>query len=560
VPETHDPDAAWHRHAVIYQVYPRSWADGDGDGVGDLPGITGRLEHLVDLGVDAVWLSPFYPSPQADAGYDVSDHCDVDPLFGSLADAEALLERAHALGLRVIVDLVPNHTSDAHPWFRAALAAPPGSPERDRFVFRDGRGADGGLPPNNWSSAFGGPAWTRVPDPDGRPGQWYLHLFDARQPDLSWDNHEVREHFEQVLRFWLDRGVDGFRVDVAAGLVKDPALPDWHGSLRVQGLDAHGRPHPARDQEGVHEIYRAWRRLLEEYDGGRVLVAEAWLTDLDRAARYVRPDEMHQAFNFAFLLTPWRASELAATIDASLRANDAVGAPTTWVLSNHDVVRHASRFGTPARGGRMSGIGADDPQPDEALGLRRARAATLLMLALPGSAYLYQGEELGLPDHTTLPDEARQDPTFARTSGAEKGRDGCRVPIPWQADAPAYGFSPTGRSWLPQPAHWARYAADAQRDLPGSTFELYRAALRLRRRHRLGTGALTWVDAPADVLAFANGDLRVVANLGARPVPLPAGARVLLASAELTEPGLLPPDTTAWLAPDLSERGEARAW
>ena len=543
------PDAPWHRHAVIYQVYPRSWADADGDGVGDLPGITARLDHLVDLGVDAVWLSPFYPSPQADAGYDISDHRDVDPLFGALADADALLARAHELGLKVIIDLVPNHTSDEHPWFAAALASPPGSPERARYVFREGRGHGGELPPTNWSSAFGGPAWTRVMEADGRPGQWYLHVFDPKQPDLNWEHPEVREDFQGVLRFWLDRGVDGFRVDVASGLVKDPAMPDWHGPLRVQGVDADGRPHPARDQEGVHEIYRAWRRLLHEYDGQRVLVAEAWVADLDRVARYVRPDEMHQAFNFAFLLTPWRAADLRDTIAASLRANDAVGAPTTWVLSNHDVVRHASRLGTPARGGRMSGIGADDPQPDGMLGLRRARAATLLMLALPGSAYLYQGEELGLPDHTTLPDGARQDPTFARTAGTEKGRDGARVPIPWEATAPAYGFSPTGRSWLPQPPGWRSLAVDAQRGEPGSTYELYRAALRVRRERHLGGGDLSWVEAPEHVLAFTNGDLRVVANVGGRPVRLPADAAVLLASCQLDDPGTLPPDTPVWLAP-----------
>ena len=538
----------WHRDAVIYQVYPRSWADADGDGVGDLPGITARLEHLVELGVDAVWLSPFYPSPQADAGYDISDHRDVDPLFGSLADADALLARAHELGLKVIVDLVPNHTSDEHPWFAAALASPPGSPERARYVFRDGRGHGGELPPTNWSSAFGGAAWTRVVEADGRPGQWYLHVFDRRQPDLNWDHPEVRADFEDVLRFWLDRGVDGFRVDVASGLVKDPAMPDWHGPLRVQGVDADGRPHPARDQEGVHEIYRAWRRLLEEHDGDRVLVAEAWVADLDRVARYVRPDEMHQAFNFAYLLTPWRAADLQHTIEESLRANDAVGAPTTWVLSNHDVVRHASRLGTPARGGRMTGIGADDPQPDGPVGLRRARAATLLMLALPGAAYLYQGEELGLPEHTTLPDGARQDPTFARTGGAEKGRDGARVPIPWEAAGPAYGFSRSGQSWLPQPREWARYAVDAQRGVHGSTYELYRAALRLRRERHLGRGDLRWLDAPEDVVAFGNGDLVVLANTGDRPVALPDGTEVLQASDDLPGDGTLPPDTTAWLA------------
>ncbi len=542
-----DASDAWHREAVIYQVYPRSWSDSNGDGIGDLPGITARLGHLVELGVDALWLSPFYPSPQADAGYDVSDYCDVDPAFGSLADADALLARAHELGLRVIVDLVPNHTSDEHPWFRAALAAAPGSPERSRYVFRDGCGPDGELPPNNWSSAFGGPAWARVTEPDGRPGQWYLHMYDVRQPDLNWEDAGVRGYFEGVLRFWLDRGVDGFRVDVASGMVKDPAMPDWHGPMRVQGLDAQGRPHPARDQEGVHDIYRDWRRVLEEYDGDRVLVAEAWVADLDRVARYVRADEMHQAFNFEFLLARWDADALTATVESSLRANTAVGAPTTWVLSNHDVVRHASRLGTPAKGGRMSGIGAEDPQPDRAAGLRRARAATLLMLALPGAAYLYQGEELGLPEHTTLPDELRQDPMFVRTGGAERGRDGCRVPVPWQTGAPAYGFSSTGRSWLPQPDDWDGYAVEAQRGVPGSTYELYRAALRLRRSHRLGAGALDWCESPSAAIRFANGAVQVLANLGDEPLALPEDMRVLLGSDDLVA-GQLPPDTTVWLS------------
>src|SRR5690606_23427403 len=473
------PDAQWWRTAVIYQVYPRSFADASGDGVGDLPGITSRLPHLAELGVDAVWLSPFYRSPQNDAGYDVADYCDVDPLFGTLADADALVAEAHRLGIRVIVDLVPNHTSSEHPWFRAALAAAPGSPERARYVFRDGRGPDGSEPPNNWTSVFGGRAWTRVTEPDGTPGQWYLHLFDASQPDLNWENPEVHEMFESVLRFWLDRGVDGFRVDVAHGMVKAEGLPDWDGTSAMidgvhdgelgseDGATGAGNTGPMWDQDGVHDIYRAWNRVLAEYDGDRCLVAEAWVEPLSRLARYVRPDEMHQAFNFSFLTTLWRAPLLRTVVTESLAANDAVGAPTTWVLSNHDVVRHTSRLGLETPGARPNGIGADDPQPDEELGLRRGRAATLLMLGLPGSAYLYQGEELGLPEHTTLDDAERQDPAWWRSGHTERGRDGCRVPLPWEADAPAYGFSPTGRSWLSQPESFARYALDRQRGVEG---------------------------------------------------------------------------------------------
>ncbi|MBO9567289.1 MAG: glycoside hydrolase family 13 protein [Cellulomonas iranensis] len=555
----HHPDTGtqWWRTAVIYQVYPRSFADASGDGVGDLPGVTSRLEHLVDLGVDAVWLSPFYRSPQADAGYDVADYRDVDPLFGTLADADALVARAHELGLRVIVDLVPNHTSDEHVWFQAALAAGPGSRERARYHFRDGRGEHGELPPNNWESIFGGPAWTRTTDPDGTPGQWYLHLFDSKQPDLNWDDPEVREEFEDVLRFWLDRGVDGFRVDVAHGMVKQPGLPDWDGHVTmiegsddvdgVDAVDGSGNRGPMFDQDGVHEIYRAWRRVLDTY-GDRAMVTEAWVEPLSRLARYVRPDEAHQSFNFAFLAAGWHGPSLRRVITSSYAANDAVGAPTTWVLSNHDVVRHASRLGLPDPTHRPNGIGHGDEQPDAALGLRRARAATLLMLGLPGSAYVYQGEELGLPEHTALDDDLRQDPAFFRTGGGERGRDGCRVPLPWEGDAPGLGFSPTGATWLPQPAEWAELAADRQRRTDGSTYELYRSALRTRRTEDLGAGGLEWLEGHGSehVLAFRNRDVVVVANLDDEDVALPADAQVLLASGPL-DGGLLPPGTTVWL-------------
>lgn len=564
----HEPgpaDGPWWRDAVIYQVYPRSFADANGDGIGDLAGVTSRLDHLAALGVDAVWLSPFYRSPQADAGYDVADYRDVDPLFGTLADFDALLARAHGLGLRVVVDLVPNHTSDDHVWFQEALTTAPGSPERGRYLFREGRGADGAEPPNNWQSIFGGPAWTRLsPEQHGLDdGQWYLHLFDSRQPDLDWTNPEVRSEFEDVLRFWLDRGVDGFRVDVAHGMVKADGLPDWDGSVSmIEGADHEatggepgggGNEGPMFDQDGVHEIYRAWRKVLDEYDGDRMLVAEAWVEPLSRLGRYVRPDEMHQAFNFAFLATGWDAPGLRAVIAASYAVNDSVGAPTTWVLSNHDVVRHPSRLGLPVPGSRPNGIGHGDDQPDEELGLRRGRAATLLMLGLPGSAYLYQGEEFGLPEHTSLDDHLREDPAFFRTGGAERGRDGCRVPLPWSADAPGFGYSPTGATWLPQPASWAAYAADAQDGVPGSTLELYRAALRMRRDERLGTGGAAWEPAYADaaeVIAVRNRDMLVVANLGSTPVALPDGAEVLLASGlpgDTPVGAELPGDTTAWL-------------
>ena len=554
---------------MIYQIYPRSWADGNGDGVGDLPGITSRLPYLRDLGVDAVWLSPFYVSPQADAGYDVADYRDIDPIFGTLADADTLLATAHDLGLKVIVDLVPNHSSDEHAWFQAALAAGPGSAERERYWFRDGRGPDGDLPPNNWLCVFGGQAWTRVKNADGTDGQWYLHLFDPKQPDFNWDNPQVRAEFEDVLRFWLDRGVDGFRVDVANALIKEAGLPDWDEPLHILG-DADGLEHdhhrkkpPMWDQDGVHEVYLAWRRILNSYnpidtaghsgDNDRILCAEAWVDSPERLSRYVRDDEMHQAFNFAFLQAQWRAGDLRDAVTMSLAASDSVGAPTTWVLSNHDVVRHASRLGLPVGAKRPNGIGIGDPLPDAALGLRRARAATALMLALPGSSYLYQGEELGLPDSTDMPDDVRQDPTWARSGHTERGRDGCRVPMPWEADRPSYGFGPADQTWLPQPASYAGLAVDRQAGVPGTTLELYRALLAIRRAHGLGAGSLSLLPGYSqDVVALVNESAAgarvvVITNLGVEPVAVPGGALSLVSSGPLTPQGLVPTDTTVWL-------------
>jgi len=552
----------WWRTSAVYQVYPRSWADSNGDGVGDLPGITAKLPYLRDLGVDALWISPFYTSPMADAGYDVADYRDIDPLFGTLADADKLIARAHELDLRVIVDLVPNHSSDEHEWFKAALAAGPGSPERERYLFRDGKGENGELPPNDWQAIFGGNAWTRVSDADGNPEQWYLHLFDPKQPDFNWNNPEVRDEFVSILTFWLDRGVDGFRVDVAHSLIKADGLPDHaaHAQMAGTGDASHDNGGPMWDQEGVHEIYRAWRELLDSYNPrdtegydsavDRAMCAEAWVSPPERLARYVRPDEFHQAFNFAFLETPWRAADLHESITSSYRSNDSVGAPTTWVLSNHDVVRHATRLALPVGQPRPNGIRAEDPQPDAALGLRRALAATALELALPGGAYLYQGEELGLPDHTTMPDEARQDPTWERSEHTEAGRDGCRVPMPWVKDAPSFGFGPSEATWLPQPEVYGDLAVDQQDGVAGSTLEFYRRMLRERHARELGSGSLTWVEgAGDDVLAFVNSrdgheDLWVVTNFG-EPVALPDDAFVVLSSGE-ADSLTVERDVTVW--------------
>jgi alpha-glucosidase len=524
----------WWRTAVIYQIYPRSFADGNADGIGDLIGITQRLDALAGLGVDAIWLSPFYRSPQADAGYDVSDYCEVDPLFGSLEDFSGLLDRAHGLGLRVIVDLVPNHSSSAHPWFEAALAARPGSRERARYLFRD--------EPTDWRSVFGGSAWTRVPD-----GQWYLHTYDVSQPDWNWRSADVVQHFDGVLKFWLQLGVDGFRVDVAHGLVKDPTFPPFPDDP----LSLHAKcSAPYWDQEDVHEIYRRWRALLDGYSAldpsrPRILCGEANVP-LRRAVRYVRPDEMHQTFNFSYLHTPWNPAALRSVIEQSLREYGRIGAPATWVLSNHDAVRHATRFGYRTQPSAGKGIGLGDPQPDEALGQRRARAATLLMLALPGSAYLYQGEELGLPEHTQMPDEFRRDPTWVRKNYTERGRDGARIPLPWISTAMAFGFGGIESTWLPQPASYAGYARDVQEGVRHSTLELYKAALRLRREYSLGRGEVYWLSEPGEeVLRFRRGEVFVTCNLGPRPVDLPPDAEVLQASLP-TALSVAETDTCVW--------------
>ncbi|MFC8348612.1 glycoside hydrolase family 13 protein [Streptomyces sp. NPDC057280] len=547
-PDLSSKDPNWWRQAVIYQIYPRSFADADGDGLGDLKGITARLTHLAALGVDALWLSPFYPSELADGGYDVADYRDVDPRLGTLDDFDALAAEAHRLGLKVIVDLVPNHSSHRHAWFQEALAAGPGSAARARYVFHDGRGAHGELPPTDWQSVFGGSAWERVPD-----GQWYLHLFTPEQPDFDWGNEEVRADFRTTLRFWSDRGVDGFRVDVAHALAKDLAEPLRDlGAPALSGEDALTEfapgTHPFFDRDEVHEIYRDWRTVLDSYRPPRMAVAEAWVPSAERRALYARPEELGQAFNFAYLQTPWDADALRQVITDSLAGARAAGASATWVLSNHDVVRHTSRLllppGTDENAWLLSGGHAPGIDPER--GLRRGRAATLLMLALPGSSYVYQGEELGLPEVADLPVEVLQDPVWEQTGRVRKGRDGCRVPLPWTRTGPSYGFG-AGGAWLPQPESFAAYAVEAQEGVEGSTLELYRTALKLRRKLLQGE-TLTWAaDGPPGVLEFARHDgWRCVTNLSDTAVALPEG-EVLVASGPL-EGGLLGPDTTVWLA------------
>ncbi|MGR6915765.1 glycoside hydrolase family 13 protein [[Actinomadura] parvosata] len=497
-------DIPWWRDAVVYEIYVRSFADASGDGVGDLAGVRERLPYLRRLGVDAIWLTPFYRSPMADGGYDVADYRDVDPLFGSLRDFEALVADAHEHELRVIVDIVPNHSSSEHPWFQAALRGE----GRERYIFRD--------TVNNWQSTFGGSAWTRVPD-----GQYYLHLFAPGQPDFNWRNPEVHAEFLDILRFWLDRGVDGFRIDVAMGLYKAEALPDV-------GDQSFSSVSPVWGQPEVHDVYREWRRVLDGYPGQRMAVGEVWTDSPEDLALYVRPDELHQSFNFAWLQAPWSPTAFKKVIDDTL----ATVPFATWVLSNHDVVRHRTRYGT----------------ADPGTGLARARAALLTMLALPGSAYLYQGEELGLPEVTDLPDDARQDPVFFQSKGKLPGRDGCRVPIPWTVDPPSHGFSPGGvEPWLPQPESFAELSVEKQEGDADSTLEFYRRALACRRElvHSLPY-TLEWLKSPEGALFFARGPLICAINCGTRPVRLPKHEEVLLSSAPLKR-GLLPPDAAVWL-------------
>ncbi len=536
-PSSDDPQ--WWRSAVIYQIYVRSFADGNGDGTGDLAGVRSRLGYLRDLGIDAIWFTPWYPSPLADGGYDVSDYRDIHPDFGTLREAELLIQEALALGIRTIIDVVPNHISDQHAWFQAALAAGPGSPERERFWFRDGVGPDGSEPPNHWPSPFAGETWTRVPD-----GQWYLHLFTPEQPDLNWNHPDVRREHEDILRFWFDRGVAGVRIDSAALLIKDPTLAE------VPENPGPGE-HPTQDRDELHDVYRAWRAVADEYPGTRVLVGELWLPEIDRFVAYLRPDELHTAFNFDFLARPWDAAELRASIDQTLDAHAPVGAPSTWVLSNHDVTRPVTRYGRGDSSFAFLSKRFGVPT-DLARGTRRARAAALVTAALPGSLYIYQGDELGLPE-VELPREALVDPMHFRSGGVDPGRDGCRVPLPWSGTRAPFGFSSdhaTHATWLPQPAAFAEYTVEAEAADPHSMLSLYRAALETRHRF---AGDLEWLDLGDDVLAFRRGALLCITNFADQALSLPAG-ELLLASDGLTPTGELPPDSTAWLLEAITER------
>jgi alpha-glucosidase len=556
---TNNPAAEWWRTSVIYQIYPRSFADADGDGLGDLKGITSRLDSLSSLGIDAIWFSPFFKSPQKDAGYDISDYRLIDPIFGTNEDFEVLLAKAKSLGIRIIVDIVPNHTSDQHAWFQAALKAAPGSDERAYYHFKEGNGENGELPPNNWQSIFGGPAWSRITESDGSLGQWYLHLFDSSQPDLNWENPAIANEFDEILRFWLKKGVDGFRVDVAHGMVKRAGLPDatiYDENLRERPISKLSMQEaeeavPYWGQPGVHDAIRRFRKVIDEFDD-RAMCAEASMSPLPRLAMWVRPDEYHQSFNFDYMHGAYEPAAMKKIVTDSIVEYGKVGASSTWVMSNHDGIRHATRMGiapenTPRPG---DGIHPTDPAPDEALGLRRARAATSFMLGLPGSSYLYQGEELGLPEAWQLEGKYRQDPTYARTNGERIGRDGCRVPLPWEAGVgAANGFNTTGESWLPQPDKYRVFSRNLQEGVAGSTLELYKRLLKERKAFGMGGGAFRWAEEYQDknTLAYINNDVLVLINFGPDAVVLPAGEVLVTTQHDLTAERELEHDQVAWI-------------
>lgn len=528
----------WWREAVIYQIYPRSFYDSNGDGEGDLAGITSHLEYVRDLGVDAIWLSPFYTSPNKDGGYDVADPRDVDPRYGDLEDAKALIKRAHELELRVLADIVPNHFSDQHEWFKAALKSGRGSSERSRFHFYDAK--PDGTPPNNWVSLFGGAAWTQVSD-----GQFYLHLFDSSQPDLNWENPEVNADFETTLRFWLDLGIDGFRIDVAHGLVKENIHvnhPDPEGlsdALRLDvEMDTDARNAllesvPYFDRQGVHEIYRKWRTLFDSYGARDVMaVAEAWVHPPVNATRYVRADELHQVFNFDLLTAPFHSGYLFEVINRSNQLNATVNALPTWALSNHDSPRVASR-----------------------LGALESQALALFVFALPGSAYIFAGQELGLPDGE-LQDSDRQDPSFIRSKGAIKGRDGARVPLPWSGNSTPFGFT-VGTPWLPINQSWQPLSVESQSRDSKSLLNLYRSAMALRTEHLTGAGEIEWLESPLHgslregLLVFKRGSVTIVMNLSEQILEVDYSGQVILQSAGDLEncdgKHIVPARSTVWI-------------
>jgi alpha-glucosidase len=560
-------DRAWWRDSVVYQVYVRSFADSNGDGKGDLQGIIDHLPYLQGLGVDAVWLCPCFPSPQMDHGYDVADYFDIEPTYGDLDTFDRLVAAAREHGIKVMLDVVPNHCSSQHAWFTAALAAPKGSHERSRFYFRDGKGEHGELPPNNWKAVFGGPAWSRITEPDGTPGQWYLHIFTPWQPDFNWDSEDVKDHFDRMLRFWFDRGVEGFRVDAVGVVGKETGLPDQEVLADgVKATQQAGANVHVQFQPKAHDYWRRWRRVIDTYEAehpGRqlVTVSEAYTPGRpELLLKFVEPDQFHQSFSFDLMLAPWIAGPIRQSVADVYDVLTPAGAALTWTLNNHDTQRAVTRYGranaTSMESWTKNNLVYVDAPVDEGLGLRRNDAMIAFTVGLPGSLYLYQGEELGLPEVLDLPDDRREDPLFARTNGKEIGRDGCRIPLPWTADpTTAFGFSgvpPTEGTWLPQPTGWGDYAADGQAVDPASTLAHYRHLLGHRRALDV-TAPIEWVLADSDeVVAYRRGAVLVALNVSDRHVTLPAdlvgSAQLIISSVRShTDPSVVPANSCVWL-------------
>jgi alpha-glucosidase len=551
----------WWRQAAIYQIYPRSFKDSNADGIGDIKGITSKIDYLKSLSLDAVWLSPFYPSELADGGYDVADYRNVDPRLGTLKDFDKMLKALHKADISVFVDIVPNHSSNMHPWFQEALKSEPGSPARNRYIFRDGRGKNGEIAPSDEISHFAPSAWTRTTNADGTPGQWYMHLFAPEQPDFNWDNREVQLDFLKTLRFWADRGVDGFRVDVAHAMKKDfKRLHIAKKSMNAFKIAQDGTD-ILFDRNETHEIFREWRQVFNEYNPPRVAVAEAYV-HAKRRMLYARPDELGQAFNFDLLGEDFDARRFKKVISDNIRLAKSEGSSSTWVLDNHDRVRHATRYGLPKKTNFIEWLLTDGKSAklDRALGLARANAATMMLLALPGCTYIYQGEELGLFEVEDIPEKDLQDPMWFRNvvpqmvkgkvSGlalihTDKGRDGCRVPLPWNSTKPSFGFGQE-KSHLPQPQWFANHAVDKQDGIKGSTLSLYRDALALRKKLQTSE-ELEWIPTTnPEVIHFVrpNG-WQCIMNFNAKSYKLPAG-KVVLSSAPIVG-GKIGANTTVWL-------------
>ena len=539
-------DKNWWRQAAIYQIYPRSFADSNGDGIGDLKGITSCIPYLKSLSLDAVWLSPFYPSALADGGYDVDDYRDVDPKLGTLADFDEMLAKLHDAGIRVFVDVVPNHSSNLHVWFKEAIAAEPGSAARNRYLFREGRGVNGELPPTDWVSHFAPSAWTHESAMGGKHNQWYMHWFAPEQPDFNWDNREIEDDFLKTLKFWADRGVDGFRIDVAHALKKDLSEP-----LRMlnvfEGLDERGAKGKGilADRDDVFTIYKEWRKLFNQYDPPRVAVAEANVHS-ERLPLYASEKTLGQGFDFRFIDALFDATAYRKCAQDALELAKKNKSSSTWTLSNHDQIRHATKMGLHASVDRrdwMLSNGTSHPLDKEA-GTTTGLAATLFIMALPGCTYLYQGEELGLHEVTDIPENQIQDPQYLRNFKIDKGRDGCRVPLPWTRTGTSFGFG-TGSAHLPQPNWFAEYSVEAEEGVAGTPLEIYRSALKLRKS-LITEEKIKWHKTESDeVLHFSrpNG-WNCITNFRGAKYPVPKG-EFIISSRPLVD-GKIPPCTTVW--------------